>query len=90
MNLKEIYNSIIKKSNIEDREYQKDFLTNEIYQTPAKPIVLGAGTSSGKTIMAIIKLIMFYLNPLNKNKKCLARYYFKKESEIFRNILLDL
>ena len=29
-------------------------------------------------------------NKDDKNKKCLARYYFKKESEIFRNILLDL
>lgn len=25
----------------------------------------------------------------DKNKKNLARYYFKKESEIFRNILLE-
>jgi superfamily II DNA or RNA helicase len=86
MNLKEIYNSIIKKSNIEDRDYQKDFLTNEIYQTPAKPIVLGAGTSSGKTVMAIVKLIMFYLNPLNKDKKCLVIPAFQ---EILRDNFVE-
>jgi len=86
MNLKRVYNTIIKKSGIEDREYAKDFLTNEIYQKPVLPIVLGAGTSSGKTVMAILKLIMFYLNPKNKNKKCLVIPAFQ---EILRDNFVE-
>lgn len=86
MNLKRMYNSIIKKSGIEDREYAKDFLTNEIYQKPKLPIVLGAGTSSGKTVMSIIKLIMFYLNPKNKNKQCLVIPAFQ---EILRDNFVE-
>ena len=86
MNLKRIYNSIIKKSGIEDREYQKDFLTNPIYQNPKLPIVLGAGTSSGKTVMAILKLIMFYLNPKNKNKQTLVIPAFQ---EILRDNFVE-
>jgi superfamily II DNA or RNA helicase len=86
MNLKRTYNSIIKKSGIEDREYQKDFLTNEIYQNPKLPIVLGAGTSSGKTVMAILKLIMFYLNPKNKNKQTLIIPAFQ---EILRDNFVE-
>ena len=86
MNLKRMYNSIIKKSGIEDREYAKDFLTNPIYQNPKLPIVLGAGTSSGKTVMAILKLIMFYLNPKNKNKQCLVIPAFQ---EILRDNFVE-
>lgn len=86
MNLKRMYNSIIKKTGIEDREYAKDFLTNEIYQKPKLPIVLGAGTSSGKTVMAIIKLIMFYLNPKNKNKTTLVIPAFQ---EILRDNFVE-
>ena len=86
MNNLSIYKKIIKKSNIEDREYQKDFLTNEIYQTPAKPIVLGAGTSSGKTVIAILKLIMFYLSSLNKKKQCLVIPAFQ---EILRDNFME-
>ena len=71
-NLKLSYQNIIDKTGIEDRPYQRDFLTNPIYQIPNKPIVLGAGTSSGKTIMAILKLIMFYKNRNNKNKQSLV------------------
>lgn len=86
MNLKRMYNGIIKKSGIEDREYAKDFLTNEVYQKPKLPIVLGAGTSSGKTVMAILKLIMFYLNPKNKNKQCLVIPAFQ---EILRDNFVE-
>lgn len=86
MNLKRTYNTIIKKTGIEDREYAKDFLTNEIYQKPKLPIVLGAGTSSGKTVMAIIKLIMFYLNPKNKSKHTLIIPAFQ---EILRDNFVE-
>jgi hypothetical protein len=86
MNLKRTYNTIIKKTGIEDREYAKDFLTNEIYQKPKLPIVLGAGTSSGKTVMAIIKLIMFYLNTKNKNKQTLVIPAFQ---EILRDNFVE-
>jgi hypothetical protein len=86
MNLKRVYNTIIKKTGIEDREYAKDFLTNDIYQNPVLPIVLGAGTSSGKTVMAILKLIMFYLNPKNKNKQTLIIPAFQ---EILRDNFVE-
>jgi hypothetical protein len=86
MNLKRTYNTIIKKTGIQDREYAKDFLTNEIYQNPKLPIVLGAGTSSGKTVMAVLKLIMFYLNPKNKNKQTLIIPAFQ---EILRDNFVE-
>ena len=86
MNLKRMYNSIIKKSGYEDREYAKDFLTNEIYQKPKLPVVLGAGTSSGKTLIALMKIIMFFLNPKNKNKKILVVPAFQ---EILRDNFVE-
>jgi superfamily II DNA or RNA helicase len=85
-NLKLSYQNIIDKTGIEDRPYQKDFLTNPIYQTPNKPIVLGAGTSSGKTIMAILKLIMFYKNRNNKSKQSLVIPAFQ---EILRDNFVE-
>lgn len=67
-----LYESVIKQSKISDRPYQREFLTDEIYLNPTKPIVLGAGTSSGKTVIAILKLILFYLIPSNRTKKSLV------------------
>ena len=52
-------------------DYQVRFWSNPIYQSPDKPIVLGAGTSSGKTTMTLGHLEMFYSNPENKDKKTL-------------------
>lgn len=85
-NLLDLYYSVLKKGNISDREYQLDFLTNPIYQNPKKPVVLGAGTSSGKTVIAILKLIMFYSNPKNKNKQCLVIPAFQ---EILRDNFVE-
>jgi len=85
-NLSSLYYQILKRGNISDREYQLDFLTNPIYQNPKKPIVLGAGTSSGKTVIAILKLIMFYSNPKNKNKQCLVIPAFQ---EILRDNFVE-
>jgi hypothetical protein len=85
-NLSSLYYQILKKGNISDREYQLDFLTNPIYQNPKKPIVLGAGTSSGKTVIAILKLIMFFSNSKNKNKQCLVIPAFQ---EILRDNFVE-
>lgn len=69
--MSKIYNKIIKKRGFRELPYQKDFLTNPIYENPKNPLVLAAGTSSGKTFMAIMKLEIFYSNPTNKNKRTL-------------------
>lgn len=69
--MSKLYNSIIKKRGFRELPYQKDFLTNPIYEAPKNPLVLAAGTSSGKTFMAIMKLEIFYSNPSNKNKRTL-------------------
>jgi superfamily II DNA or RNA helicase len=69
--MSKLYNSIIKKRGFRELPYQKDFLTNSIYEAPKNPLVLAAGTSSGKTFMAIMKLEIFYSNPSNKNKRTL-------------------
>jgi superfamily II DNA or RNA helicase len=65
------YERIVKKRGFRELPYQKDFLTNPIYENPKNPLVLAAGTSSGKTFMAIMKLEIFYSNPSNKNKRTL-------------------
>lgn len=81
-----LYESVIKQSKISDRPYQKDFLTNPIYLKPNKPVVLGAGTSSGKTVIAILKLIMLYRSSLNKKKQCLIIPAFQ---EILRDNFME-
>jgi superfamily II DNA or RNA helicase len=81
-----LYESVIKQSKISDRPYQREFLTDLIYLTPNKPIVLGAGTSSGKTVIAILKLILFYLIPSNKTKKSLVIPAFQ---EILRDNFME-
>lgn len=86
MNKIATYLKVIKKSKISDRPYQKDFLTNPIYLKPNKPVVLGAGTSSGKTVIAILKLIMFYLSSSNKKKHCLVIPAFQ---EILRDNFME-
>ena len=70
-NLEKSYETIIKERGLRELPYQRDFLTNPIYNNTTKPLVLAAGTSSGKTFMAIMRLLMFYLNPKNKNKRTL-------------------
>jgi len=69
--MSKIYDKIVKKRGFRELSYQKDFLTNPIYDNPKLPLVLAAGTSSGKTFMAIMKLEIFYSNPSNKNKRTL-------------------
>lgn len=65
------YKQIVKQKGLEEREHQKDFLTNGEFQSSRKPFVLAAGTSAGKTPMATMHLEMFYSNPANKNKTTL-------------------
>jgi len=69
--MSKIYDKIVKKRGFRELPYQKDFLTNPIYENPKKPLVLAAGTSSGKTFMAIMWAEIFYSNPSNSNKRTL-------------------
>jgi replicative superfamily II helicase len=69
--MSKIYQSIIKKRGFRELPYQKDFLTNPIYESPKNPLVLAAGTSSGKSFMSIMHEEIFYSNPANKNKRTL-------------------
>jgi superfamily II DNA or RNA helicase len=71
MNAQQIYQNILQNRGFRELPYQSDFLTNPTYQKPKLPMVLAAGTSSGKTFMAIMKLEIFYSNPANKNKRTL-------------------
>lgn len=91
-NLEKSYEKIIKERGLRELPYQRDFLTNPIYNNTTKPLVLAAGTSSGKTFMTLMMLQMFYLNPKNKNKISLIlsasttilRNNFKTEMEWFK------
>jgi superfamily II DNA or RNA helicase len=76
MNNLSIYNEIIKTRGLRKLNYQEEFLTSEY--TSDKPFVLAAGTSSGKTFMAIMKLEIFYSYPQNKNKRTLIIPYSMK------------
>lgn len=76
MNNLSIYNEIIKTRGLRKLNYQEEFLTSEY--TSDKPFVLAAGTSSGKTFMAIMKLEIFYSYSENKNKRTLIIPYSMK------------
>ncbi len=69
--MSKIYDKIVKKRGFRELPYQKDFLTNPIYENPKNPLVLAAGTSSGKSFMSIMHEEIFYSNPANKNKRTL-------------------
>lgn len=56
------FNSLIKSRNLTELPYQKDLLTNTLYQSSKKPIVFAAGTSAGKTFTMIMWLELFYKN----------------------------
>ena len=56
---------------MEEVDYQVRFWSNPIYRTPHLPLVLGAGTSSGKTTMTVGHLEMFYADIKNVSKKTL-------------------
>jgi superfamily II DNA or RNA helicase len=71
-----IYNNILTQRVFRELDYQKDFLTSEYDST--KPFVLAAGTSSGKTFMAIMWLEIFYSLFANKTKKTLVIPYAMK------------
>lgn len=62
------FNSIIKSRGLTELPYQKDFLTNKLYQNPSKPVVFAAGTSAGKTFTMAMWLEIFYSDSKNKNK----------------------
>lgn len=76
MNNLSIYNEIVKSRGLRKLDYQEEFLTSEYNST--KPFVLAAGTSSGKTFMAIMKLEIFYSYAENKNKRTLIIPYSMK------------
>jgi superfamily II DNA or RNA helicase len=62
------FNEIIKTRGLTELPYQKDFLTNPIYDKVSKPVVFAAGTSAGKTFTMAMWLEIFYSNIKNKNK----------------------
>ena len=68
MNTLRSYNSIIKKRDINEIKFQKEFVTSKFYDDQKKPTVLAMSTSAGKTLTAIIKLEIFYRQKQNKTK----------------------
>ena len=62
------FNQIIKSRGLTELPYQKDFLTNPIYQKPSKPVVFAAGTSAGKTFTMAMWLEIFYSYSANRKK----------------------
>lgn len=62
------FSEIIKSRGLTELPYQKDFLTNPIYQKPSKPVVFAAGTSAGKTFTMAMWFEIFYLNSKNRDK----------------------
>lgn len=65
------FNEIINSRGLVELPYQKDFLTNPIYQKVSKPVVFAAGTSAGKTFTMAMWLEIFYSDSKNKNKSTL-------------------
>ncbi len=70
MNL-EMYKQLCTTYGLETRDWAQDFLTNPIYQQPELPLVLAAGTSSGKTIATLLWAVGFYSDKANKHKHTL-------------------
>lgn len=70
-NLEKLASEFFDKNGHIIRNYQIEFLSNPDYYRPGSKTVLGAGTSSGKTEMAIAYLSIFYSFPENKRKKTL-------------------
>ena len=68
MNYKKLFES---RPWMDEVDYQVRFWSNPIYRTPHLPLVLGAGTSSGKTTMTLGHLEMFYADIKNVSKKTL-------------------
>ena len=68
MNYKELFKD---RKWLDEVEYQVTFWSNPVYRAPHLPLVLGAGTSSGKTTMVLGHLEMFYADKENKDKKTL-------------------
>jgi superfamily II DNA or RNA helicase len=62
------FSEIIKSRGLTELPYQKDFLTNPIYEKPSKPVVFAAGTSAGKTFTMAMWFELFYSNPKNSSK----------------------
>lgn len=62
------FEQIIKTRGLTELPYQRDFLTNPIYDKVSKPVVFAAGTSAGKTFTMAMWLEIFYSNFKNKNK----------------------
>lgn len=72
--LTEQYDQLIKLSNgkLEVRDFSRELLTNpENYNNP-KDIFRGAGAGAGKTTEANLRMIIYFMDPKNKNKKWLA------------------
>jgi superfamily II DNA or RNA helicase len=76
MNNLSIYNKIVISRGLRKLDYQAQFLSTEYNSN--KPFVLAAGTSSGKTFMAIMKLEIFYSYIENKYKRTLIIPYSMK------------
>jgi hypothetical protein len=66
-----IVNEILKPRNLKEFDHQLEFLSNEENYNEGKPLVLGAGTSSGKTEMILCWNEIFFLKSENSKKKVL-------------------
>jgi len=66
------FSDIIKSRGLTELPYQKDFLTNPIYENPSKPVVFAAGTSAGKTFTMAMWLQIYYSNSKNRHKTSLV------------------
>jgi len=65
------YKSMLESRKLDEVDYQVEFWSNPVHQSPDKPLVLAAGTSSGKTTMTIGHLEIFYSDDTNKSAKTL-------------------
>ena len=62
---------MLESRKLDEVDYQVEFWSNPVHQSPDKPLVLAAGTSSGKTTMTIGHLEIFYSDDTNKSAKTL-------------------
>jgi superfamily II DNA or RNA helicase len=76
------YSSIVKEKALAYFDYQGKFLGNSDFYEPGKPLVLAFGTGGGKTFTTIMKLDIYYSNPVNKGKKTVI---FPHATNVLRN-----
>lgn len=80
------YSSIVKQLGYNEYNYQSEFLCKPDFYEPSLPLVLAFDTGGGKTTTALMKLDIYYSNPINKGKRTVI---FPHATNVLRNNFAD-